>query len=200
MAVFHFFDLLAYPDNDPQHPNRFRAEYGGDTTDSHPNSTGVKGATAIGGAAPHATNPTNFLDTAWATYANAPAEIWSYAKLVNQTTAVAGDTLTYTITIGNSHAATLSDTIPSGLAYLPGTLWANSGVVNDSQSPTLTWQGNVAPDSAVTISYAVTVSAITAQLITNQAQISVTGQGTTLRSATVLINGRSLFLPLLIRP
>ncbi|MBN2326001.1 MAG: DNRLRE domain-containing protein [Candidatus Omnitrophica bacterium] len=37
VAVFDWFDILAYPDDHPLHPNRLRQEYGGDGGDSHPN-------------------------------------------------------------------------------------------------------------------------------------------------------------------
>lgn len=36
VAVFDWFDCLAYPDDHPTHPNRLRSEYGGETGDSHP--------------------------------------------------------------------------------------------------------------------------------------------------------------------
>ncbi|MFH1738921.1 MAG: hypothetical protein ABIH23_07915, partial [bacterium] len=38
VAVFDWFDILAYPSTDAVHPNRLRAEYGGNSGDSHPNT------------------------------------------------------------------------------------------------------------------------------------------------------------------
>jgi len=38
VAVFDWFDVLANPSDDPDHPNRLRQEYGGANGDSHPNS------------------------------------------------------------------------------------------------------------------------------------------------------------------
>ena len=38
VAVFDWFDVLAYPSDDPSHPNRLRSEYGGERGDSHPNT------------------------------------------------------------------------------------------------------------------------------------------------------------------
>ncbi len=60
VAVFDLFDALAYPDNDPQHPNRLRSAYGGASGDSHPNEAGNQQLTKL-----FATNPDNFLDRAW---------------------------------------------------------------------------------------------------------------------------------------
>ena len=38
VAVYDWFDALAYPDNHASHPNRLKKEYGGEQGDSHPNS------------------------------------------------------------------------------------------------------------------------------------------------------------------
>jgi hypothetical protein len=63
VAVFDWFDVLTYPDNHPDHPNRLRQEYGGATGDSHPNSTANSHSTNV-----FASNTTNFLDNAWNVY------------------------------------------------------------------------------------------------------------------------------------
>ena len=60
VAVFDLFDVLAYPDSDPSHPNRLKAEYGGTSGDSHPNAAADGYATQL-----FATDTTNFLDVAW---------------------------------------------------------------------------------------------------------------------------------------
>lgn len=62
VAVFDFFNVLAYPDSHPDHPNRLRQEYGGDTGDSHPNEAGSDAATvAFAGEG-------GLLDIAWGTF------------------------------------------------------------------------------------------------------------------------------------
>jgi hypothetical protein len=66
VAVFDFFDVLAYPDDPSEHPNRLRAEYGGESGDSHPNGAGNAAATAV-----CATYFDNFFDQAWSHYAKA---------------------------------------------------------------------------------------------------------------------------------
>jgi hypothetical protein len=69
VAVFDLFDVLAYPDDHPLHPNRLREEYGGASGDSHPNTAGNLAATAQFAA------DGAFLDTAWAAYVGAPAQV-----------------------------------------------------------------------------------------------------------------------------
>jgi hypothetical protein len=66
VAVFDFFNVLAYPDDDASHPNRLRSEYGGATEDSHPNGSGSAAATAA-----FATSTRDFVDTAFAAFINA---------------------------------------------------------------------------------------------------------------------------------
>ncbi|MDG6224259.1 MAG: PQQ-binding-like beta-propeller repeat protein [Candidatus Thermoplasmatota archaeon] len=62
VAVYDFFNFLAYPDDHASHPNRLKKEYGGETGNSHPNKTANQGATAdfAGKGA--------FLDNAWAMF------------------------------------------------------------------------------------------------------------------------------------
>ena len=60
VAVFDWFDFLAYPDDDPTHPNRLRDEYGGNNGDSHPNDDANLASTVE-----FATKSGNFIDAAW---------------------------------------------------------------------------------------------------------------------------------------
>ncbi len=46
VAVFDLFNVLAFSPDHPTHPNRLRAEYGGDSGDSHPNHQANQVATA----------------------------------------------------------------------------------------------------------------------------------------------------------
>jgi hypothetical protein len=65
VAVFDLFDLLAYPDDDPDHPNRLRIEYSwASPPDSHPIPSTWPYITA-----PFATDPGNFIDSAYAAFA-----------------------------------------------------------------------------------------------------------------------------------
>jgi len=65
VAVFDWFDVLAYSDSHSTRPNRLRSEYGGTSGDSHPNSTANATSTAL-----FATNASNFIDDAWDAFFN----------------------------------------------------------------------------------------------------------------------------------
>ncbi|RLC66855.1 MAG: hypothetical protein DRI48_03750, partial [Chloroflexi bacterium] len=87
-----------------------------------------------------------------------------------------GEVVDYEVVIQNSGgadvlSATMSDTIPTGVAYVPGSAWATDGVVTDTASA-IEWSGTVASGSAVTVSFAVTVTAPAGDAITNTAIIS----------------------------
>lgn len=124
-------------------------------------------------------------------------------KEASPATPQVGDVVTYTVTIRNTgaplaEAVALTDIIPTGLEYLPGSLSASSGTVDDSGAPLLTWTGILNGD-LVTITYSVTVTATGAQAITNTATIDAASAGVFARSATIIVNGWSLYLPLTTR-
>jgi len=60
VAVFDWFDLLAYLDSHSSYPNRLKAEYGGQSGNSHPNDTANSYSIQV-----FATNSDNFIDTKW---------------------------------------------------------------------------------------------------------------------------------------
>jgi uncharacterized repeat protein (TIGR01451 family) len=113
-----------------------------------------------------------------------------------------GETLTFTIRLIQSGTPTsdtiqLTDTLPAGLSYLPGSLSASSGAVDDSQAPTLRWSGVLMEASQVTITYSVRVDAAASGMIINTALVDAGSAGQFNRSATLYINGSSLYLPLI---
>lgn len=69
------------------------------------------------------------------------------AKAVDDTTPAYGQTLTYTLTVSHLPTSTataydivVTDTIPSGLTYVPGSISAPAGwTTDDTAAPTLTW-------------------------------------------------------------
>ncbi|MBD3168716.1 MAG: T9SS type A sorting domain-containing protein [candidate division Zixibacteria bacterium] len=65
VAVFDLFDVIAYPDDHSSHPNRLKAEYGGESGDSHPNDSAYADLTRV-----FATNTGDFLDTAYDQFNN----------------------------------------------------------------------------------------------------------------------------------
>jgi len=119
-----------------------------------------------------------------------------------------GETVTYTIllrNIGASLADTvhLTDTIPAGLGYVTGSLTGTLGTPDDSAAPILRWSGVLASTPAVTLTYAVTVSLPggTAQIqrISNVVTISAEPIGVITRTATIIANGRAVYLPIVLR-
>jgi hypothetical protein len=68
VVVFDLFNALAYSDDHPTHPNRLKAEYGGESGDSHPNDGANAYLTQI-----FAANPDNFIDGAWGVFSGGQA-------------------------------------------------------------------------------------------------------------------------------
>ncbi len=74
-----------------------------------------------------------------------------------------GDTVNYSIQLKNTGIPTnstlfLTDSLPAGLDYLPGTLTATSGSVDDSAGSTLAWQGQLSASIPITVTYQVQVA------------------------------------------
>jgi uncharacterized repeat protein (TIGR01451 family) len=113
-----------------------------------------------------------------------------------------GEVVTYTVTILNRGAAlsapaVLTDTLPASLDYLPGSLSASSGSVDESRAPQLSWTGGLGAGESVTVSYAARVATSLPKVLTNTAEVSAGAAGTIRRSASLIVNGQQLFLPLL---
>jgi uncharacterized repeat protein (TIGR01451 family) len=113
-------------------------------------------------------------------------------KQASVAVAALGDTVEYTIRVENAsgpltHTVFLADEVPSGLVYVPGSLAATSGAVDDALAPALHWSGTLTPTPVVTVTYAVTVDTPVAQAVTNTAVIIAPDQGTITRTATVTI-------------
>ncbi len=145
----------------------------------------------------------------WASIAgwNAPEaqlDLSPSTKVASQTRVQIGDTLTYTIQIVNdtgpfTNTVHLADTVPAGLNYVPASLTASAGAVDDSNAPELSWTGVITPTPTITITYGVTVAAAAPQFITNTATIQSPGFDLIERSATVIANGYHIFLPQIYR-
>jgi len=65
VVVFDLFNVLAYSDDHPSHPNRLKAEYGGESGDSHPNDAANAHLTQV-----FAAGPDNFIDGAWSAFSD----------------------------------------------------------------------------------------------------------------------------------
>jgi uncharacterized repeat protein (TIGR01451 family) len=109
--------------------------------------------------------------------------------------------VSYTIRVQNLAApmtATISvtDIIPSGLAYVAGSLSASAGQWDDSGQPTLTWSGMLDSAPAITITYAVTVTAPMRGLVVNTATIAAMGYTAITRGDSLVVNPFNAYLPL----
>jgi len=118
--------------------------------------------------------------------------------------------VTYTVGIRNdtgplSETVFMTDTLPDGLLYVPGSLDATLGVTNTALLPVLRWSGILSPTPAVTITYAVTVTRIgtgTAFLprtSVNTATIALAGHQPIVRTATLKVQWQSVYLPMVMK-
>jgi len=91
-----------------------------------------------------------------------------------------GDTIRYTITISNIGSATqndnlgneFEDVIPENTTYVPESAAATSGTV-DYADGTITWNGAIAPESSVALTFEVTVNdgLLNGALVSNQGTV-----------------------------
>lgn len=101
-----------------------------------------------------------------------------------------GEIITYTISLINQGGSilipgTLTDTIPTGLIYLDGSLIASDGSVDDSQSPNLNWAGTLLQGVTVTIQYQAIVTPTVPGSLTNHAYFVASNSRLALLSSTV---------------
>lgn len=87
------------------------------------------------------------------------------------------EVVTYTLRIENrgglaNQTAWLTDTLPVGLSYLPGSLQATQGTTNDANAPMLTWQGSLAVSRVITVTYQAQVNAGVSGSLVNQAVLA----------------------------
>jgi uncharacterized repeat protein (TIGR01451 family) len=127
------------------------------------------------------------------------------AKAASTTVAQPGQVVAYTITLRNSgdpftYSVRLTDTVPAGLSHISGTLTATLGTPDEGDAPTLRWSGVLSDTPVVTVTYAVTVasSTSTTQTIRNTVTISTEPVGVLTCTATVVVNGRPIYLPVVL--
>ncbi len=125
-------------------------------------------------------------------------------KVISTSNALEGETVTYTIHLVRTGAAladtlTVNDVIPSGLSYVPGSLHASAGSVDASQAPTLKWTGPMLDVSQVDIWYDAKVTRATPDGITNTAILDAGPAGQFTLRATLIVNGKNQYFPILRR-
>lgn len=142
------------------------------------------GVTGVGAKGP---------DTAWGEIAGPICEEavqLEGEKTVEPAVAQPGDVLTYTLVIENegtswAYSTILTDPIPADTTYVGASAQATSGYVQyDETADLIRWQGNLAPDQTVTVTFMVWVhdNTISGTLITNVAYL-----GSEVFTATTLI-------------
>jgi uncharacterized repeat protein (TIGR01451 family) len=133
------------------------------------------------------------------------ADLSASTKEAGWTYPVYGETVDYTIRVASTIPLTvtvyLTDVVPAGLSYVPGSLSATAGSWDDSGAPTLLWSGALDPDPLVTVTYAVSVTTDVPEEIVNTATIAVPGSPPLTRTATVWANWQSytVYLPVVWR-
>jgi len=97
----------------------------------------------------------------------------------------------YTLSMSSeetSVGSSLVDPLPEGVEFLPGSLYASSGLA-DFDGTTISWSGDLVANEAVTVTFAVTPTAYCSTLLTNLATLT-DGSGFTYDlSADSLISG-----------
>ncbi len=137
------------------------------------------------------------------TPANEPDLAPSY-KAASRSSAMQGERITYTIAVRNqtgplSVTAFLTDTVPTNLIYVPGTLTATAGTPHDGGAPTLRWSGVLSPTPNVTLTFAVTVTTAQPAAITNAVVIAASSYPPITRTVTVMVNPHRVHLPVVLR-
>jgi len=123
-------------------------------------------------------------------------------KFATPAAARRGETVTFTVrvdsTLPTTQTVRVTDTVPAGLAYVPGTLAATLGIVTDTTGALL-WSGALSTTSTVDITYQVTVTTAATQLISNTAFIETGVDGLLPRTGYVIANGISTYMPLILK-
>ena len=126
------------------------------------------------------------------TDASAPSDLTQSRKFPNTKWADPGETITYTIKLIKQQGslvvpAMMTDTLPSSLEYIPGTLTASSGSVNDTYFPNLTWTGQLTTGVTTTIRYQASILPTMQGSIHNTAIISIPNQPFEYLSSSVFV-------------
>jgi uncharacterized repeat protein (TIGR01451 family) len=135
-----------------------------------------------------------------ATYKRLGPDFGLTRKFATPLVAQQGEAATFTIRVDSglpiTYAIRLTDTIPAGIMYIPGTLTATLGVVTDTTG-VLLWSGMLSDTSTVDVTYDVTVTTSATRIISNTAIIDTVINGLLTRTGYIYANGFSTYLPLI---
>jgi uncharacterized repeat protein (TIGR01451 family) len=125
-------------------------------------------------------------------------------KIPSVRTAEQGDVVDYTISIRDltsqpTETVRLTDTLPTGLHFVSGTLTATQGSVSEALSPQLQWWGALSPSRRVTVTYSVTVTASVPRALVNSAIIKSPRVQSMTVTSTIIANGQTAYIPLVLR-
>ncbi|MEO7909034.1 MAG: isopeptide-forming domain-containing fimbrial protein, partial [Roseiflexaceae bacterium] len=114
-----------------------------------------------------------------------------------------GDLVDFKLVLSDPIAAPLltlqlTDSLPNGLSFVPGSLKASSGTASESGG-TISWNGALRSGKPITITFQAQISAAISSptVLINQAQLSG-GRTATFRT-TLIVNGQGVWLPALRR-
>lgn len=121
-------------------------------------------------------------------------------KSVSSLTVQAGERLTYTITvIGTGTPVTITDAIPAGTAYVPGSAQVQpQGGSLTVASGRVQWTGVLAEGAELRLTFAVVVTETEPAVILNTAEVE-NGGALYQASALAIANGRKVCLPVVMR-
>jgi uncharacterized repeat protein (TIGR01451 family) len=128
-------------------------------------------------------------------------------KTVSAAAVSTGDSITYTIRVVNTGSpltstAVMSDVLPAGLDYLAGTLtttYGNAQVQQDTTTTSIQWQGLLSDTPIAEIRFGVRVNISDTLAVFNTAQIDSSLTKTVIRSATIIVNGWPIYLPIILK-
>jgi uncharacterized repeat protein (TIGR01451 family) len=92
----------------------------------------------------------------------------------------------------------LTDTLPAGMTYVPRSLSAPLGAFTDTGG-LLRWSGVMSNVPLLDVTFAVTITTGKVELITNTVKIDTVVDGLITRTGYIIANGRSLYLPLVLK-
>lgn len=126
------------------------------------------------------------------------------AKIARPPVADHGDIINYTLRLVRTglpltSTVRVTDVVPSGLRYLPGTLFATHGTIDETDAPTLHWTGLLSDTTTARIGYSVRVLEEDPSAITNSATVNAGVVGRLTLSEPVIVNGYKFFLQFLAR-
>ena len=116
----------------------------------------------------------------------------------------AGDALTYTLRLVHygmlTTTFTITSSLPPSTTLIDGSPQAAGGAIVGSGAG-ITWTGSILPNTTLTATYRVNISDQIAAptLLINAMHISTDLAGSTQRVAIVVVNGRAVYLPILLR-